>query len=92
LPVIFYCASEFFVTAWKGLVNKFLNIDAPIALAIFITFGRSLYEIFTNTGSGYLDSMSGIVFFMLLGRILQDKTYQLLFHLIEIINHFFQLQ
>lgn len=76
LPVIFYCAQEFFVTAWKGLINKFLNIDAPIALAIVITFGRSLYEIFSGTGVGYLDSMSGIVFFMLLGRILQDKTYQ----------------
>jgi P-type Cu+ transporter len=76
LPVFFYAASEFFVLAWKGLRNKFLNIDAPIALAILITFGRSLYEIFSNTGSGYLDSMSGIVFFMLLGRILQDKTYQ----------------
>jgi Cu+-exporting ATPase len=76
LPVIFYSASEFFVAAWKGLKNKFLNIDAPIALAILITFGRSLYEIFSHTGAGYLDSMSGIVFFMLLGRILQDKTYQ----------------
>ncbi len=76
LPVFFYAASEFFELAWKGLKNKFLNIDAPIALAILITFCRSLYEIFSNTGSGYLDSMSGIVFFMLLGRILQDKTYQ----------------
>jgi Cu+-exporting ATPase len=76
LPVIFYCANEFFINAWKGLKNKFLNIDAPIALAILITFGRSIYEIFSQTGAGYLDSMSGIVFFMLLGRILQDKTYQ----------------
>lgn len=76
LPVFFYCANEFFISAWKGIKHKFLNIDAPIALAILITFGRSLYEIFSGTGSGYLDSMSGIVFFMLLGRILQDKTYQ----------------
>lgn len=76
LPVIFYSATEFFVAAWKGLKNKFLNIDAPIALAILITFFRSLYEIFSNTGTGYLDSMCGIVFFMLLGRILQNKTYQ----------------
>lgn len=76
LPVFFYCAREFFITAWKGLRHRFLNIDAPIALAILITFGRSLYEIFTGTGAGYLDSMSGIVFLMLLGRILQDKTYQ----------------
>ncbi len=76
LPVITYCASEFFVNAWNGLKNKYLNIDAPIALALLITFGRSIYEITTNTGSGYLDSMSGIVFFMLIGRWLQDKTYQ----------------
>ena len=76
LPVVFYCSTEFFVQAWKGLKHKFLNIDAPIALAIAITFGRSLYEVFSHTGSGYFDSMSGIVFFMLVGRILQDKTYQ----------------
>lgn len=76
LPVIFYSATEFFVTAWKGLQNKFLNIDLPIALAIAITFLRSLYELISGTGSGYLDSMSGIVFFMLLGRLVQDRTYR----------------
>jgi len=76
LPVFFYCASEFFVSAVKGLKQKFLNIDAPIALAILITFVRSVYEIVTQSGAGYLDSMSGIVFFMLLGRFFQDKTYQ----------------
>lgn len=76
LPVFFYCSTEFFVQAWKGIKHKFLNIDAPIALAIFITFGRSLYEVLSHTGPGYFDSMSGIVFFMLVGRILQDRTYQ----------------
>ena len=75
LPVFFYCANEFFVSAWKGLRQKWLNIDAPIALAILITFGRSVYEIVTGTGPGFLDSMSGIVFFMLVGRWFQDKTY-----------------
>ena len=75
IPVFFYSATEFFNTAWKGLQQKTLNIDAPIALAIIITFARSIYEIATNTGSGYLDSMSGIVFFMLVGRIVQERTY-----------------
>lgn len=76
LPVFFYSASEFFITAWKGLKQKTLNIDAPIALAIIITFIRSVYEITTNAGAGYLDSMSGIVFFMLVGRIVQERTYK----------------
>lgn len=76
LPVLFYSAVGFFKSAWQGLQRKFLNIDAPIALAILITFGRSVYEIFSDTGGGYLDSMSGIVFFMLAGRLLQDRTRQ----------------
>lgn len=76
LPVFFYGASEFFNNAWLSLRQRYLNIDAPIALAIAITFIRSIYEIGTGTGAGYLDSMSGIVFFMLVGRALQNRTYR----------------
>ena len=76
LPVVFYAATPFFMQAWKGLRQRFLNIDAPIALAISITYLRSLYEIFTHTGTGYLDSMSGIVFFMLIGRWFQERSQQ----------------
>ncbi len=75
LPVFFYSASEFFVSAYKGLRQKWLNIDAPIALAILVTFSRSVYEILSGTGAGYLDSMTGVVLFMLIGRWFQDKTY-----------------
>ena len=76
LPVFFYSAFEFYRSAWQGLRQRFLNIDAPIVLAIVITFGRSLYEIVSGSGPGYMDSMSGIVFFMLAGRVFQDYTYQ----------------
>ena len=75
LPVLFYSASGFYISAYTGLRQKWLNIDAPIALAIGVTFARSVYEIITQTGAGYLDSMSGIVFFMLIGRWFQDKSY-----------------
>jgi P-type Cu+ transporter len=75
LPVFFYCASEFFISAWKGLQQKWLNIDAPIALSILITFSRSAYEVLSGSGAGYFDSMAGIVFFMLVGRWFQNKTY-----------------
>ncbi len=76
LPVLFYAGAEFFISAFKSLQNKYLNLDLPVALALIITFVRSLYEIFNGSGNGYLDSMSGIVFFMLIGRWFQSRTYQ----------------
>ena len=76
IPVFLYSALPFYQSSWKSLQHKFLNIDAPIALAIIITFIRSAWEVLSGTGGGYFDSMSGIVFFMLAGRILQDKTYR----------------
>jgi P-type Cu+ transporter len=76
LPVLLYSASDFFVSAWKAIRLRTLNIDAPIALAVAVTFGRSLYEIIAHQETSYLDSMTGIVFFMLLGRYFQDRTYE----------------
>lgn len=76
IPVFLYSVWPFYESSWKSLKHCFLNIDAPIALAIIITFIRSGWEVITASGSGYFDSMTGIVFFMLAGRILQDKTYR----------------
>lgn len=78
LPVIFYAAQEFFISAWKSLKAGIVNIDVPIALALIITYTRSWYEIGAGLGNGYMDSVSGIVFFMLIGRFIQDKSYQAL--------------
>ena len=76
LPVLFFSASSIFIAAFKGLRQRLLNIDAPIALAIIVTFSRSYYEIISGQGAGYLDSGTGIIFFMLTGRWFQNKTYQ----------------
>ena len=76
LPVFLYSAQAFYRSAWGGLKHGFMNIDVPIVLAIIVTFTRSLIDIGTNSGAGYFDAMTGIVFFMLAGRVLQDKTYQ----------------
>ena len=76
LPVLLYSASGFFISAWKAIRFRSLNIDTPIALAVAVTFSRSVYEIIAGGGTSYLDSMSGIVFFMLAGRYFQDRTYE----------------
>ena len=78
LPVLFFGASSILKSAYKGIRQNDLNIDVPIAIAILITFGRSYYEIISGTGSGYLDSGTGIIFYMLIGRWFQDKTYNAL--------------
>jgi Cu+-exporting ATPase len=75
LPVFFFSARTFFSNAIQSLLQRRLHIDAPIALAILVTFTRSVYEVIMQTGPGYFDSMSGTVFFMLTGRWFQHKTY-----------------
>ncbi|MBL1212616.1 MAG: HAD-IC family P-type ATPase [Ignavibacteriae bacterium] len=78
LPVFFYSSSEYFSSAYKGLKRKFINIDVPIAIGISILFFRSLIEVILQTGVGYFDSLAGLVFFLLIGRLFQNKTYDTL--------------
>ena len=78
LPVFFYSASDYFISAYKGLRKKIVNIDFPISLGIAVLFFRSAYEILTYSGAGYFDSLSGLVFFLLIGKLFQNKTYDAL--------------
>lgn len=75
LPVFFYCSRDYFVSAAGGLKKRIINIDVPIALGIVLLFGRSVFEIISQTGPGFIDSLCGLLFFLLLGRVFQSKTY-----------------
>jgi Cu+-exporting ATPase len=78
LPIIFYSGFDYFKNALIGLKRRYLNIDVPIALGIITLFGRSVYEIIFQSGAGYIDSLAGLVFFLLIGRWYQSKTYEAL--------------
>jgi len=75
LPVFFYSASDYFISAYKGLKKKIINIDVPLSLGILVLFIRSVYELLFLSQAGYFDSLAGLVFFLLIGKILQEKTY-----------------
>jgi P-type Cu+ transporter len=75
LPVVTYAGADYFISAFKSLKKGFINIDTPIALGIAALFLRSVWEISTGIGSGYFDSLNGLVFFLLLGKLFQRKTY-----------------
>ncbi len=78
LPVVFYSSQDYFISAFKGLKAKILNIDVPIALGISVLFIRSTIEIAFDIGSGFFDSLAGLVFFLLVGKYFQQKTYDFL--------------
>lgn len=78
LPVFFYSASGYFISAFQGLRKKVVNLDVPISLGILALFIRSSYEVLTFTGAGYFDSLTGLVFLLLIGKFLQEKTYDTL--------------
>ena len=78
IPVLVFSASDYFLTAWKSLKKKMISIDLPIALGLITLFTQSLVEILSGRGIGYIDSLTGLVFFMLIGRWYQGKTYQAL--------------
>ena len=78
IPVLTYSANDYFLTAYKSLKKKIISIDLPIALGLITLFTQSLVEILSGKGIGYIDSLTGLVFFMLIGRWYQGKTYQAL--------------
>ncbi len=78
LPVVFYSANDYYLSAFKGLKHKIVNIDVPITLGIFTLFIQSTYDILTGRGIGYFDSLVGLVFLLLIGKWYQGKTYRAL--------------
>ena len=75
IPVVFYSGWGYLHSAWQGLKQRHLNIDVPVSLGILALFLRSLYEIFFQGGAGYLDSLAGLIFFLLIGKWFQQATY-----------------
>lgn len=76
LPVILYSANEYFISAYKAIRSRSLNLDVPISIGIVALYAQSCYHIFTNDGPGYMDSFAGFVFFLLIGKWFQNKTYE----------------
>lgn len=75
LPVLFYSASGFFSSAYQGLKQRQVNMDLPISIGILALYGRSLYEVLAQVGPGYFDSFAALIFFLLIGRLVQQHSF-----------------
>jgi len=77
-PVVFYSGWEYFQSVWAALRRKMINIDLPILVGILTAYSRGIYEVVTHTGAGYFDSVTGLIFFLLIGKWFQQRTYDFL--------------
>ncbi len=78
IPVVFYSGNDYFISTYKNIRKRNVSIDLPIALGILVLFLVSSYEILFAGGQGYCDSLSGLIFFLLVGKWYQGKTYEAL--------------
>lgn len=78
LPVLLFSSRDYLRSAWYSLRARQINIDVPLSLGIVALFGRSLYDILSQSGAGFMDSFAGLIFFLLIGKWFQKKTYHTL--------------
>ncbi|MCO5261097.1 MAG: heavy metal translocating P-type ATPase metal-binding domain-containing protein [Crocinitomicaceae bacterium] len=76
IPVLLFSARDYFVSAYKSIKSKSLNLDVPIVIGIMALYTQSVYTILTEGGPGYMDSFAGFVFFLLIGKWFQNRTYK----------------
>ncbi|GAA4054670.1 hypothetical protein GCM10022409_47200 [Hymenobacter glaciei] len=78
LPVLLVSTRSFYQSAWQGLRQRYINLDFPISLGLTALFATSVFDVLTQRGPGYFDSFTGLVFFMLIGKWVQQHSYNAL--------------
>lgn len=75
IPAAFYCGRDYFTSAITSLKHRHINLDTPLALIIAVLFLRTAFEILFSTGPGFADTLTGLVFLLLMGKWLKQRTY-----------------
>ena len=75
LPVVAFSAADFWRAAWLSLRQRTITMEVPIVLGLAAIYAASVFEVLAQRGPGYCDSLCGLIFFLLCGRLFQKKTY-----------------
>ncbi|MEM7574363.1 MAG: heavy metal translocating P-type ATPase [Bacteroidota bacterium] len=75
IPVLLYSGRDYLLAAYRALSQGVATVDLPISLGIMALFGRSAYEVLSQSGPGYFDSLAGLLFFLLIGKWFQSRTF-----------------
>ncbi|WEJ08667.1 cation-translocating P-type ATPase (plasmid) [Sinorhizobium sp. K101] len=69
-PALIYAGRFFYQSAWNALRHGRTNMDVPIALAVTLSYGMSLYETIGHGEHAWFDASVSLLFFLLIGRTL----------------------
>ena len=75
IPVVFYCAKDYFLSAFASLKHKHVNLDTPLALIIAVLFLRTFIAVVFTGETGFADTLTGLVFLLLMGKWVKQRTY-----------------
>ena len=71
LPAALYAGRPFFESAFKALRARRVNMDVPISLGVLLALGLSVAETLRSAEHAYFDSAVMLLFFLLVGRVLE---------------------
>ncbi len=72
LPAAAYAGQPFFRNASRAIRNRSMTMDVPITLGVSLALGMSVYETAHSAHHAYFDSAVMLLFFLLLGRVLDQ--------------------
>jgi Cu2+-exporting ATPase len=73
VPSVTWCATVFYRGAWGALKTRSLHMDLPIAIGILAGFIQGAINTIRGAGEIYFDSVTALIFFLLVGRFLQRR-------------------
>jgi Cu2+-exporting ATPase len=76
LPAVAYAGQPFFRSAFEAISARRVNMDVPISLGVMLALSLSVYETATHGVHAYFDSAIMLLFFLLVGRCLEQTTRQ----------------
>lgn len=68
LPAVAYSAYPFYAGAWRAARMRHFSIDVTVTIGIALSFAVTVASVLGGEMGNYSDSLSGLVFFLLLGR------------------------
>lgn len=74
IPTGLYSAQPFFKSAWRALKKGSTNMDVPISVGVVLTLIVSVMQTVRGHEHAYFDSVTMLVFFLLIGRYLDHRA------------------